>query len=269
MRRMLNRAAWSLYWRAFELAPAKFQWLKTLASLHPGLYMPLARTLYESSNATGRDITGRDVVSRRVLQEGTEIVIEGAPRSANTFAVAAFKLAQTRPVKTAYRLHAAAHVIAAVEMDVPTLVLIRDPEDATLSYVVQQSKNGLGIGIEQALKTWIRFYERILPYRDQFVLGRFDTVIDDFGVLIRKVNDAFGTCFDEFDHCESNVQTCFRLVEEGYERQRFDESGISVPSEKRDALKDALRRQFRDEGLRALRERAYMVHQRMTSGCVQ
>ncbi|RMG27959.1 MAG: hypothetical protein D6732_19595, partial [Methanobacteriota archaeon] len=46
----------------------------------------------------------------KLIGARTEIVIEGYPRSANTFAVVAFRLAQNRPVKIAHHLHMEAQI---------------------------------------------------------------------------------------------------------------------------------------------------------------
>lgn len=94
-----------------------------------------------------------------VVARDTEIVIEGYPRSANTFAVAAFMLAQERPVKMAHHLHAPAQVIRAVKWGIPTLLLIRQPEDAVLSLLIREP----GISAERALRDYIRFYNGYGP----------------------------------------------------------------------------------------------------------
>ena len=57
-----------------------------------------------------------------LVKKDTEIVIEGYPRSANTFAVAAFLLAQGRPVKIAHHLQVPAQVIQGVQWNITTIV---------------------------------------------------------------------------------------------------------------------------------------------------
>jgi hypothetical protein len=52
----------------------------------------------------------------------TEIVIEGYPRSGNTFAVVAFRLAQGREIEIAHHLHAAAQIKRAARLDVPAFI---------------------------------------------------------------------------------------------------------------------------------------------------
>ena len=91
-------------------------------SRYPRAYLFLARRRYGS----------------RVLGPDTDIVIEGFPRSANTFAVTAFELAQERPVTVAHHLHAAAHVVRAAQAGVPVIVLVRAPEDAIASVVARK-----------------------------------------------------------------------------------------------------------------------------------
>ena len=65
----------------------------------------------------------RDVIAR----SETDIVIEGFPRSANTFAVAAFQYAQRRPLTIARHTHAPAQIMLASRANIPCLVLIKFP----------------------------------------------------------------------------------------------------------------------------------------------
>jgi hypothetical protein len=90
-------------------------------ALRSRLYMALARQ------------GGKD----GLVDRSTELVIEGFPRCANSIAEAAFRLAQERPVRLAHHAHAAAHVLAAVEAGVPTLVLVRDPDQAVPSMIAR------------------------------------------------------------------------------------------------------------------------------------
>lgn len=170
--------------------------VRTLIDSFPSIYLNFCKIRPKT-----REIT---------VSKDTEIVIEGFPRSANTFAVAAFMFAQGRPVKTARHLHAPAQVIAAAKDRIPCIVLIRKPRDAILSLLVREPH----ISPEQALKDYIRFYRSILPYRDKFVVGRFEEVTTDFGQVIKRVNAHFGTNFKTFDHTDKNLQKVFQIVDE-------------------------------------------------------
>src|SRR2546421_9409717 len=91
-----------------------------------------------------------------VVSHDTELVIEGFPRTANTFTVFAFQMAQAAPVRVAHHLHAPAQVIFAARRGIPVLVLVRPPEDAVLSLASWSPYVSLG----QALAAYARFYER-------------------------------------------------------------------------------------------------------------
>jgi hypothetical protein len=135
------------------------------------------------------------------LSADTDVLIEGFPRSANTFTVAAFATAQPHPVRIAHHLHAPGHVVAAVRRGVPALVLIREPEDAVLEF----ARIKPALTIAQALRGYVRFYQPLLPYRDRFVVGTFGDVTFDLGSVIGRINARFGTSFAEFEHTEENV----------------------------------------------------------------
>ena len=183
----------------------------------------------------------------------TDAVIEGFPRSANTFAVIAFQLAQSESIRVAHHLHVPSQVIAAAKWGIPTMVLVRDPEQAILSLVQLQPH----ITLQQGLKDYVRFYRRILPYREHFIVAPFEEVSTDFGALIRRLNAHFGTSFQEFHHTDGNVARCFALIE------RY---GGARPSQQREAMKSEHRAAIRSPGLAAVRSEAYQVYQTVISG---
>ena len=134
----------------------------------------------------------------------TQIVIEGFPRSGNTFAVVAFEQAQRESVRVAHHLHMPAQVIRAAKWGIPTLLLARKPTDATLSWVVREP----GVPIRQALKHYVSFYEKAAEYRDALVVG-FEEVTRDYGAVLERVNAKVGTGFSSFVHSEDNVKCVF------------------------------------------------------------
>ena len=197
--------------------------VRLMVDRYPSIYLTLCRIRPKT-----RQIT---------VSKDTEIVIEGFPRSANTFAVAAFTFAQGRPVKIARHLHAPAQVIEAVRRGIPCIVLIRKPRDAVLSLLVREPH----ISAEQALKDYIRFYRTVVPYRDKFVVGRFEEVTTNFGEVIRRVNARFGTNFKPFEHTEENLQKVFQIVDE-MDKQ---DTGLSEVKEETVARPSAYRKKLK------------------------
>ena len=218
--------------------------LKTIGARYPRLVVPAARW------------RGRGVP----LGPGTDIVIEGFPRSANTFTVAAFTMSQPRPVHVAHHLHAPGHVIAAVRRGLPTLVLAREPEEAVLEYVIRRPQ----LTAAQAVRGYVRFYRPLLPFLDRVVVGTFEQATTDLGAVIRRVNERFGTEFAPFDHSDDNVKRVFEAIDLDYSGAYASadefETMVARPSVLRDEMKAGLRRRYRAEVPAGLRTEAARLH---------
>jgi hypothetical protein len=224
---------------------------QTVVGQYPRLYLPLARWQRDRRLEHDRR-AGVEARTAGPVERDTDVVIEGFPRSANTFAVIAFELAQPNAIRIAHHLHVPSQVIAAAQWGIPSLVLVRDPEEVVLS-VVQLWPH---ISLEQALKDYVRFHRCILPYRERFVVASFEETTTDFGAVIRRLNARFGTSFREFQHTHENLALCYALIE------RY---GGARPSPHRDAMKRELRVAIRSPGLAKVRADAHHVYQTLTS----
>jgi hypothetical protein len=243
-------------------------------------YLPLARLKYRRP--------GPEAVGPQ-----TQIVIDGYTRSAVTFAVFAFQMAQTTPVRVAHHLHAPAQLIRASRAGIPAIAVIREPEEAVLSAMIREPY----VSPKAALVAYTRFYQALEPHRDRLVSGAFEEVTSDFGAVVRRVNRRFGTSFGEFEHSDANVRACFQLVEVRARRPPWDhvlgsfESGLmgwselraelarhevdlttplgaagveraARPSPEREKLKDRIRRRVASPELEDIRGRAEAVYRR-------
>jgi hypothetical protein len=232
--------------RTINLALARARYsARGIVSAYPNLYLPLVG-LKGSSD------------TEHVVRVSSEIVIEGFPRSGNTFAVVAFELAQSRPVEIAHHLHAAAQLIRGAKLRRPMLVLIREPVDAVLSHLLRNQR----ITARQSLHDWIRFYRAAQGLRGAVVIATFNEVTTDFGGVIDRVNDRFGTSFARFEHTPDNERRCFERIEEKNRARycRLVESTIARPSDGRRAAKDALRPRLEARGVRPLVEAADRIY---------
>jgi hypothetical protein len=219
-----------------------------IVNAYPAVYMPLARIRHRDCD----DWT---------VSAATELVIEGFGRSGSTFAVLAFEQAQTRPVRTAHHSHAAAQIISATRLGVPTLVIVRDPDSAVVAHMVRR-----GIPPVLPLKAWIRYHERITPYREAFVAARLESVGSDFGAVVRGVNAKFGTSFEEFRHTPQNEARVFETIER-LNHRRFGGAATSErfralarPTPEREDRKRAVRSKLESHRLAELRARAWAVY---------
>jgi hypothetical protein len=199
-----------------------------------------------------------------LVDRRTQIVIEGFPRSGNTFAVVAFQQAQPESVRIAHHLHMPAQVVLAAQWGIPTLLLVRKPTDAALSWVIREP----GVPIRQALKHYVSFYEKAAQYRDALVVGFFEEVTRDYGTVLERVNAKFGTEFSSFVHSEDNVRCVFDHIDEVHRARRggrLDEKVITHPSAVKAGLKDALKKELEAPELRKLIAKAEAVYESLRS----
>ena len=168
----------------------------------------------------------------------TELVIEGFPRSSNSFAHAAFRYAQRRPVGTSHHTHLPGQVLRAVRLGVPTLLVVRRPEAAVSSLLVA----GPHLRARGLLREYIGFHRVVLPVLDGVVVASFEAVTSDFGRVVDELNRRFGTSFERFEHTEDNVRVIFESMDEWVERVGLDagtrEQRVAHPVETRRVLQE-------------------------------
>jgi hypothetical protein len=217
----------------------------TTLARYPVTAMPLARLRGEGE----------------LVDDHTDLVIESYPRCASSFALAAFNLAQ-RPAtyRVAHQTHAAGHVIEAVRRGVPTVVLIREPEDVVVSNMIRHP----GRTVADLLRGYLGFYEPLLPHRDGLVVGTFAEVTGGhMDVVTRRINRRFRTAFAEFEATEENVAECLRQIDAHWRERRGDgerlERIVPRPSRVREGMKGELHGRYRRTAPPAPRERAERI----------
>lgn len=169
--------------------------LRNVVSVRPWLYMPLRRALRPAG----------------IIRPETELVIEGYPRSGNSFAEAAFTASQSRPRHLAHHSHAAAQVLAATTLNIPCLVVFRDPFDVGRSLCAHHPRL---FDPKHALLEWTAFYTHIARCRDGFVLANFATVTGRFESVLDAVNARFDSRFDPYDPITLPESEVFRKLDE-------------------------------------------------------
>lgn len=206
------------------------QWVKHFLQRFPLVYRRIQ--LYRYRNTKNY---------KQIVGPGSDILIEGYPRSANSFATRAFRVSNGEDFIIATHLHVYTHVVLGIHYKVPTLCLIRHPKDCVLSYAVMLGNMG---GIEEfnarynmrwLIDDYVVFYKRLKKYKDQFLMATFTEVSTDFGKVMQALNDKCGSSFVPFDHTDENVKTVFN---------RSDADTYLSPNVKRDEVKQLYRSQL-------------------------
>ena len=216
--------------------------IRDALSPYPGLFIPFYRLLAPARN---REL---------LIGPGTQIVIEGYARSANTFSVVAFEKAQGRPVKIAHHLHAEAQVLDGVRRGIPVIVLIRNPVDAIRSLKVAFP----WANDNRMIRRYIAFYRAVERVKDRVVVSEFKRTTADFGSIIAAVNAKFGTDFGLFETSDEAVEGVFSSIDTINRSREGAQDLIARPADHKDKAKETTTLDF-DPALLAEAERLYAV----------
>lgn len=200
--------------------------------------------------------------ANRLVRPSSELVIEGFPRCANSYAVKAFRAANDPEgqMDIATHAHSPAVIIVGIRWNIPTLVLIREPEEAVLSKVAKalefdeipslnKTQPAGDPEVRRLVLYWTarfaNFYARLRPYAGGFVAAGFESVTQRFPEVMERLNQRYGKCYRAEEPTEANQRRIFETS-----------AGHLSPSARRDAFREALREVYGGESNQSNKERA-------------
>ena len=188
-----------------------------------------------------------------------DLVIEGFPRSGNTFATQAF-LAANPDASVSHHMHTPANVLRALEFGVPALVVVRTPADAVLSEVIREPRKS----VAQALREWLSFYETVRPHLDAVVVAPFDQVTTSYDKVIAALNATCGTDFNAYvNSATADAAVLAGIDERARGRGKSGttlETQVPRPSKAREQRKQEIVAQLQERTARRLLVRAEALY---------
>lgn len=189
--------------------------------------------------------------SLRVARPGDDAVIDGFPRSSNTFATHAFFLTQGDDIKLGNHVHSAGQFVLAQRYGIPAMLVLRDPVQATLSLSVFDRRYTPPVAYY-----WYNLFHRKMLELEDFIVAPFQEVTSDFGITIQRLNDRFGTSFAPFHASEEASEAVFARMAREREK-RADALGevyrnpmrVAQPTKGKDEQKEAMKQAFTDPAL--------------------
>lgn len=155
----------------------------------------------------------------------TDVVVEGYPRSANTFLYRIIRAAADDSFKIGHHVHRPQQVTMALRYGVPCFVLFRHPLDAIASFLVREP----GLTARSCLVDYLRFAETTLAqvdYAGLFILV-FDEVVADPKGLTQAILTKIGQPAEVSD----------TLIAAATLDERDDHRRSSLPNPEKEALK--------------------------------
>lgn len=160
--------------------------------------------------------------NRVVAMRGrTGLLVEGYPRSGNTFLVA--WIARCNPaMEVASHVHSIAHVRYAVRHRIPTAVVVREPQGCVSSHLVMYPDLDAGT----LLRRYIRFHQGLVPHLDDIVIAPFERTTNDPPSVVCEINQRFGVSLEVGEMSANAEEQTFAAID-ALARARYG----SVPPE--------------------------------------
>lgn len=111
---------------------------------------------------------------KTVVDSDSDIVLEGYPRSGNTYLVAMVQAMSTTPIRIARHRHEVGQILEAIRLKKPIVIVYRDPINSAASFVVREKVSPVF-----ALRYYIDYYNEICSLSDFVLLINFNSLISD------------------------------------------------------------------------------------------
>lgn len=167
------------------------------------------------------------------VTRGCDLVLEGYPRSANTYLNRIVRAATGGKLHIANHVHRPQQVRMAVRYGIPCFVLFRHPLDCIASYMVREP----GLDIAANLRRYIAFAETTFElYPDSALhILMFEDVVAEPGRICGAILDAIG----------QPTKITQALIDEATRDTRKEKTRSSLPNPEKERLKqqhfDAIR----------------------------
>jgi hypothetical protein len=122
----------------------------------------------------------------------TSVIIEGFPRSANTFFTSHFYIGQSHKPVIAHHLHASYQIRYGEKYGIPTVILLREPLQAIASAILRNDK----LYPSTLFEMYIAFYKEVLRVHKKAIIVDFRYCIDKPNNVIKLLNLTYDKNFE-------------------------------------------------------------------------
>jgi hypothetical protein len=138
----------------------------------------------------------------RQITDSTDLVVEGFPRSGNTFMTFAIEDASDHSLQIASHVHQPSQVKLALARGLPTVLVIREPLAALSSYLVY----GPHFSASGVIKEYCSYHRQLLPYVEWLLICEFSDVTTEMSSVIDRINHRYSMTIPPFNQSPSNIE---------------------------------------------------------------
>ncbi len=188
-----------------------------------------------------QSLIAANIQPRKICSERSALVVEGYPRSGNSFLVSVMSELMQERMPLSHHTHRAENLLIADALKIPTVVLVREPIAAITSISIFSNRP-----VDFWAERYVEFYSVIDQLQNPFLLLRFDEVIGDTAMVLRQVS-AFaphlrlrGTLSDAIERAseKTKARAAHRFGDQA-------ERKIGRPDAQREELKKAVSEEVR------------------------
>lgn len=170
--------------------------------------------------------------AKLIVQADTQLCIEGVQRTANGFFEMVFRK-YNKEVKVSHHQHSTANFLKAKNKKIPRVVLIRHPEQAVASLIIKNTDLWTG----NALRNYINFYQNLMEYKKDIVIGEFDSVIAKPHEIIEAINHKYNVDFNAVDLDEQQRNQIMQQIAQRAAKQNRSANWTATPNKHKEDQK--------------------------------
>jgi hypothetical protein len=144
----------------------------------------------------------------------TDLVVEGFPRSGNTFTVFALRHVYGDDLSIASHVHHPGQIKEAVHRGLPCLLVVRPPVDTLASYLIA----GPHGRPRQVLKEYRYYHRDVARLLDHVVVATFDQITNDLPGVVARVAQRWSLPLVPFTLSDADVDAVFERISEEHRR---------------------------------------------------
>ncbi|MEM8893609.1 MAG: hypothetical protein AAGC88_03460 [Bacteroidota bacterium] len=176
-----------------------------------------------------------------VVDDRTNLMIEGFPRSGNTFLYSIISDFQTETLRIAHHLHTLSQIKNALRLNTSAVIMVRDPIDAIVSFKIRNPY----VGFATLANYYLKYHSFLLDKleAENLLIVDFQKCINSPNETIKAINDKFNLGLRTLSEEQLKIDIINKIKEYDKLDNKSEHSNsltVSVPTPEKSAQKRKL-----------------------------